>query len=60
MKGETAERWRRLCEEAAVEQDPERLLMLTQEINVLLEKKEQRLKGNGARANRKADGQSAA
>ena len=44
MKGQTGERWRQLCEQAAVEQDPEKLLQLTQEINRLLEEKEERLK----------------
>jgi len=40
MQGETGECWRRLCEEAAGEQDPEKLLELTREINRLLEEKE--------------------
>ena len=44
MKGEKKELWMRLCEQAAVEQDPERLLQLTQEINRLLNEKEERLK----------------
>jgi hypothetical protein len=44
MQGETGERWRKLCEEAAIEQDPERLLQLAQEITRLLDEKEQRLK----------------
>jgi len=44
MRGETGERWRKLCEQAAVEQDPERLVELTGEINRLLEEKEQRLR----------------
>lgn len=44
MRGETGERWRKLCEEAAVEEDPERLLLLTREISQLLDEKEQRLK----------------
>lgn len=44
MKGETGERWRKLCEEAAVEQDPDRLLELTEEITRLLDEKEERLK----------------
>jgi hypothetical protein len=44
MKGETRELWIRLCEQAAVEQDPEKLLQLTQEINRLLSEKEERLK----------------
>ena len=43
MQGENRERWQTLCEEAAIEQDPERLLALIQEINRLLENKEQRL-----------------
>jgi hypothetical protein len=44
MQGDTAERWRALCEQAAKEQDPQRLLELTTEINRLLEAKEQRLR----------------
>ncbi len=43
MKGETAERWRRLCEQAAEEQDPDKLMKLIEEINRLLETKEERL-----------------
>jgi hypothetical protein len=34
VKGETGERWRKLCEQAAVEQDPERLLELAKEISL--------------------------
>jgi hypothetical protein len=45
MKGETGERWRVLCEEAAEEQDPERLMELIEEINRLLQEKEKRLRG---------------
>jgi hypothetical protein len=44
MKGEKLEQWRQLCELAAIEQDPQRLLALVKEINRLLEEKEQRLK----------------
>ncbi len=44
MKGETHERWMELCALAAEEQDPEKLLALTMEINRLLEEKENRLK----------------
>lgn len=44
MRGETGERWRKLCEQAAIEQDPEKLLELTREINRLLDEKEARLK----------------
>jgi hypothetical protein len=36
MNGEIGERWKRLCEQAAVEQDTE-LLKLMNEINLLLE-----------------------
>ena len=43
MQGETKERWQQLCEQAAVEQDPEKLLKLIEEINRLLEDKQKRL-----------------
>ena len=43
MKGEKGERWRNLCEQAATEQDPIRLLQLVSEINRLLLEKEERL-----------------
>jgi hypothetical protein len=51
MQGETGERWRKLCEQAAGEQDPEKLMELIREIENLLEQKEQRLLSQ-----RKADG----
>jgi hypothetical protein len=38
------EKWFELCAKAAVEQDPEKLLVLVQEISRLLEEKESRLK----------------
>jgi hypothetical protein len=44
LQGETGELWRNLCAQAAVEQDPEKLLELTQEINRLLTDKEARLR----------------
>jgi hypothetical protein len=44
MKGETRELWMTLCEQAAVEQNPIRLLDLVNQINDLLEQKEERLK----------------
>jgi len=44
MKGEKLEQWRQLCELAALEQDPERLLALLKEINRLLDEKEKRLR----------------
>jgi hypothetical protein len=43
MKGQLKERWMSLCEQAAVEQDTQKLMVLIQEINHLLEEKEQRL-----------------
>jgi hypothetical protein len=42
MNGKNPERWQELCEQAAKEQDPQKLLVLTQEINRLLQEKEQR------------------
>jgi hypothetical protein len=44
MQSKTGELWRTLCEQAVVEEDPEKLLELMQEINRLLEEKEVRLK----------------
>jgi hypothetical protein len=43
MQGEKKERWMQLCAQAAVEQDPQKLIELVQEINALLEEKEHRL-----------------
>lgn len=40
---EKTERWMELCKQAAVEQDPEKLMELVREINELLEAKERRL-----------------
>jgi hypothetical protein len=40
----TNERWMRLCELAASEQDPDKLLKLVMEINQLLDERESRLK----------------
>jgi hypothetical protein len=42
---EKTERWKALCEQAAVEQDPEKLLQLVREISRLLEEKQARLSG---------------
>jgi hypothetical protein len=42
MRDET-ERWKELCAQAAVEQNPEKLLELTREINDLLLGKQRRL-----------------
>jgi len=40
---EKKERWLELCAQAAVEQDPKKLVVLVQEINELLQQKERRL-----------------
>ncbi len=40
---EKTERWMELCKQAAVEQDPQKLMALVKEINDLLEAKERRL-----------------
>lgn len=52
MKGQLKERWLQLCEQAANEQDTERLMGLIEEINRLLEEKEQRLHGQQVRPER--------
>ena len=43
MVGQNKERWRELCEEVEVEQDPKKLVELTTEIYRLLEEKRRRL-----------------
>jgi len=43
MFGKDKERWMSLCEQAAVEQDSERLMALVAEIEALLEAKQKRL-----------------
>jgi hypothetical protein len=43
MQGETRERWKELAEQAAIEQDPVKMLALITEINRLLLEKEERL-----------------
>jgi hypothetical protein len=42
---EHLEEWKRLCEQASVEQDPQKLLDLIREITRLLEGKQKRLSG---------------
>ena len=37
------EKWQRLCEQIAMEQDPTRFMALVDELNKMLEAKEQRL-----------------
>jgi hypothetical protein len=44
MEEPTKERWLELCEAASHEHDPTKLLEMTEEINRLLEEKEQHLK----------------
>jgi hypothetical protein len=43
MQGADKERWRVLAEQAAVEQDPDKLIALVKEIDELLAKKQARL-----------------
>ncbi len=43
MQGKTRERWQELCEQAANEQDPTKMLEIVEEINRLLEIKYERL-----------------
>jgi hypothetical protein len=45
MKNMQKERWQELCEQAAIEQDPKRMLELATEINKLLDEKFDRLAG---------------
>jgi len=44
MQGETRQRWWRLCEEAVIEQDTEKLVEIAKEIDRLLKQKQERLK----------------
>ena len=44
MEHEKQERWMELCKMGAKEQDPEKLLALTQEISRILDDKEARVK----------------
>ena len=37
MQGKTRERWQELCEQAANEQDPKKMLEFVEEINRLLD-----------------------
>jgi hypothetical protein len=43
VNDKTKERWLQLCEQAAVEQDPEKLLDLVNEISRMLDEKNQRM-----------------
>jgi hypothetical protein len=43
MQGETRERWRKLCDQAATEQDPQKLVEIFKEIICMLDEKAARL-----------------
>ena len=43
MQGKTKEVWKQLCEQAAAEQDPDKLLELVRQIDQMLDDKETRL-----------------
>jgi hypothetical protein len=45
MQDARGKHWKSLCEQAATEKDPEKLLELIQEINNLLEEKRLRVSG---------------
>ena len=45
MQGKVKEEWLLMCEQAAIEQDSEKLMALITEINRMLDEKELRLKG---------------
>jgi hypothetical protein len=47
---ENRERWMQLCEQAANEQDPEKLMKLVAEINLLLEAKQKRVQAGASDA----------
>jgi len=48
------EHWQELCARATVEQDPDKLLELVNEINRLLEEKQRRLRGDKPRFKEKS------
>jgi hypothetical protein len=54
MQGQNAERWRELCAQAAVEQDPTKLMQFVTEINQMLLEKEQRLQWRQQEAKRQS------
>jgi hypothetical protein len=55
MQGDAKDRWKVLCEQAATEQDPVKLLKLITEINQLLLAKEERLLKDRIPAKRDSD-----
>jgi hypothetical protein len=54
MKGEAKERWMLLAEQAANEQDPKKLLKLVDDINRMLQAKEDRLHAKAAESKNSA------
>lgn len=52
MQAETKAHWMKLCEQAAVEQDPAKLLELVKQINDLLSDKQKRLQARNSTAKR--------
>ncbi len=56
MQAETKELWLELCEQAANEQDPDRLLAVVREINAALELKIRRLNQSGQQLGLDASG----
>jgi hypothetical protein len=44
MQGKAKEEWMQMCEQAAIEQDSEKLMALITEINRMLDEKDHRLK----------------
>jgi hypothetical protein len=50
MRGKTKEAWQQLCEQAAAEQDPDKLLELVKQIDRMLDEKETRLLRDPAKA----------
>jgi hypothetical protein len=51
---ENSEEWMQLCEQAASEQDPEQLVKLVEQISVLIEAREQRLREGPSRPSAEA------
>jgi hypothetical protein len=49
MKGKRKERWQEMCELAANEQDPDKLSELVDEIDRMLEEKQERLRRESAK-----------
>ncbi len=45
LAGVKEERWKKLCEQAAVEKDPEKLLLLMREFDLMLEERQRLSKG---------------